>query len=71
LVLFLITAPLAPAATRQSTPNASPRYVPNEIIVKFHETIADTVGKQLEFNTLPRVISDNHSYLPATIKSSG
>jgi len=53
-VLFLITATLAPAATRQSSPTASPRYVPNEIIVKFREKIAEAVEKQLEFNTLPR-----------------
>ena len=50
-LLPLVIAVLAPAATHQSVHTTSPQYVPNEIIVKFHETIANTLEKQLEFNT--------------------
>ncbi len=47
-VLALGTAVLASATTLQPNHTLSPAYVPNEIIIKFHEPIADNIEKQLE-----------------------
>jgi parallel beta-helix repeat protein len=50
-VIPLVITVLVPAATHQSGQVTRPQYLPNEIIVKFHMAIADTLEEQLEFNT--------------------
>ncbi|MHC4754236.1 MAG: S8 family serine peptidase, partial [Planctomycetota bacterium] len=66
LVLVLITVALASAADRQSNPNVSPQYVPNEIIIKFKKPAADIIeggmfaGKQVRSLKLSDSLDELH-----------
>ena len=51
-VLFFIITGFALEATGQLVQAVESGYEPNEIIVKFHATIADAVREHLEFDTL-------------------
>jgi len=52
--LSLIATLLASIKVIQAAETIRPEYVPNEIIVKFHKTISDTVEEQTEFSALDK-----------------